>query len=34
MDGITVVLEAAMDRVRTLLEHVAPLVPLPAGEGS
>ena len=33
MEGITVVLEAAMDRVRTLLEHVAPRVPLPAGEG-
>jgi len=32
MAGITGVLEAAMDRVRTLLEHVAPLVPLPAGE--
>ncbi len=33
MDGITLVLEAAMDRVRTLLEHVAPLVPPPAEEG-
>jgi 5'-deoxy-5'-methylthioadenosine phosphorylase len=33
MQGITVVLEAAMDRVRTLLEHVAPLVPPPAEEG-
>ena len=30
MDGITAVVEEAMDRVRTLLEHVAPLVPLPA----
>ena len=26
MDGIVVVLESAMDRVRTLLEHVAPLI--------
>jgi 5'-deoxy-5'-methylthioadenosine phosphorylase len=30
MDGITAVVEAAMDRVRALLEHVAPLVPLAA----
>ena len=30
MDGITAVVEEAMDRVRTLLEHVAPLVPLAA----
>ena len=28
MDGITAVVEVAMDRVRALLEHVAPLVPL------
>jgi len=27
MDGITAVVEEAMDRVRMLLEHVAPLVP-------
>ena len=32
MAGITVVLEAAMDKVRTLLDHVAPRVPL--GEGA
>src|SRR4030095_1457980 len=31
MDGITVVLEAAMDKVRTLLDHVAPRVPPDAG---
>jgi len=30
MDGITGVVETAMDKVRTLLEHVAPRVPLPA----
>jgi 5'-deoxy-5'-methylthioadenosine phosphorylase len=28
MNGITAVLETAMDKVRTLLEHVAPRVPL------
>ena len=27
MEGITAVLETAMDRVRVLLDHVAPLVP-------
>jgi hypothetical protein len=27
MAGITGVLEAAMDKVRTLLDHIAPLVP-------
>ena len=32
MEGINVVLETAMDRLRTLLEHVAPLVPVRAGE--
>jgi 5'-methylthioadenosine phosphorylase len=31
MAGITVVLEAAMDKVRTLLDHVAPRVPLEEG---
>jgi 5'-methylthioinosine phosphorylase len=30
MDGITSVVEAAMDRVRVLLDHVAPLVPAAA----
>jgi 5'-methylthioadenosine phosphorylase len=30
MDGITAVVESAMDRVRALLEHVAPLMPLAA----
>ena len=29
MEGITGVLEAAMDKVRTLLDHIAPLVPSP-----
>jgi 5'-methylthioadenosine phosphorylase len=33
MDGITAVVEEAMDRVRALLEHVAPLVPLAAKAG-
>jgi len=33
MDGITTVLESAMDKVRTLLDHVAPRVPT-AGTGS
>jgi 5'-methylthioinosine phosphorylase len=30
IEGITAVVEEAMDRVRTLIEHVAPLVPITA----
>jgi len=30
MDGITSVVEAAMNRVRVLLDHAAPLVPAAA----
>jgi 5'-deoxy-5'-methylthioadenosine phosphorylase len=33
MEGITLVLESAMDKVRQLLDHVAPLVPASAGSG-
>jgi 5'-deoxy-5'-methylthioadenosine phosphorylase len=32
MDGITAVLESAMDKVRLLLDHVAPLVPATKGQ--